>query len=129
LKCTREREREEGGRERNRWKTQVQENLYSYVVLSTNLHHGILHKFVYVPVVLHGILIVKITTESEHDVLRSVVASLKENILDEGINSLIHIVVHQVRVVLKRDYKNHTCKFSIKDPRDNSSASRYHIYK
>ena len=70
----------------------------------TNLLHGILHKFVYIPVVFHSILVVKITAESEHNVFRSIIAGLKENIFDEGIHSFIHIVIHQVRVVLKWDY-------------------------
>ena len=71
----------------------------------TNLLHGIHHKFVYVPVVLHGILIVKVTAKSEHDVFRSIVAGLKENISDEGIHTFVHIVAHQVRVILKMDYQ------------------------
>ena len=78
----------------------------------TNLLHGIHHKFVYVPVVLHGILIVKVTAESEHDVFRSIVAGLKENISDEGIYTFIHIVAHQIRVILKMDYQV-MCNLSI----------------
>ena len=65
------------------------------------LLHGMLHEFINIPVVLLGILVLKITTKSEHDVVSSVITGLKENILDEGIHTLIHIVAHEIRVILK----------------------------
>ena len=65
------------------------------------LLHSILHEFVDILVILNGILVMKITAKSEHNVLSSIVASLEENVLYECIHTLIHIVIKEVRVILK----------------------------
>ena len=67
----------------------------------TNLFHGIHHEFINVPIVLHGVLILKVTAKGEHDVVCSIVAGLKEDVFDESVHSLIHIVAHQVRIILE----------------------------
>ena len=71
----------------------------------TNLHHGIFHEFVYVSVVLHGVLVVKITAKGEHDVVCSIVAGLKEDIFNECIHTLINVVAHEVRIILRMKTK------------------------
>ena len=72
----------------------------------TYLLHGVLHEFIQVLVDFNGILILKITTKCKHDLVGSKVASLEEDVLDEGIHTVLHIVVKQVRVIL---YVQCTC--------------------
>ena len=66
----------------------------------TNLHHCILHQLVQVFVPFMSIFILKVTTHCEHDVICAVVASLSQNGPDEGIDSLINIVVEKALVIL-----------------------------
>ena len=47
-----------------------------------------------------SIFVLKVTSHCEHDVICAVVASLNQNGSDEGIDSLINIVVKQTFVVL-----------------------------
>ena len=65
------------------------------------LLHCVLHKLVNILVVLNGILIVEVTAKCEHDVISSEVASLQENVFDEGIHTLIDIVIKEVGIILK----------------------------
>ena len=43
----------------------------------------------------------EVTTKREHDVVSSEVASLQENVFDEGIHTLINIVIKKVGIILK----------------------------
>ena len=49
---------------------------------------------------LNGILILKITAECEHDMVSPQITSLEEDVLDEVIHTVIHVVVKQIRVIL-----------------------------
>lgn len=73
------------------------------------LLHGVLHQFVNVLVVLNGTLILKVTAKSEHDIVCPEVASLEKNVLNEGIHTLVHIVVKQTGIILEFRYM---CVFS-----------------
>ena len=69
--------------------------------MKTNLHHCILHQLIQVLVPFMRVLVVKIATHREHDVVGAVVTSLKEDHLDERLHSLINVVVKQTLVILE----------------------------
>ena len=69
---------------------------------------------------------IKVTTHCEHNVISSVVASLGKNDLDEGINSLINIVVKEVLIILmdKRERKRKREREREERERENAPTGR-----
>ena len=64
------------------------------------LFHGVLHELIKVLVVLNCVLILEVTAKREHNIVSSEVASLEEYVFDECVDTFIHIVVKQIRIIL-----------------------------
>lgn len=64
------------------------------------LLHGVFHQFVNVLVVLDGILILKVTAKCEHNIVCPEIARLEKNVLNEGIHTLLNVVVKQTGIIL-----------------------------
>ena len=47
----------------------------------------------------------EVTSKREHDVISSEVAGLQKNVFDEGIHTLIDIVIKEVGIILKKKDK------------------------
>ena len=50
----------------------------------------------------------KIAAKREHDVVGPIVAGLKEHVFDEGVHTLLHVIIKQIWVILEREIKG-TC--------------------
>ena len=68
------------------------------------LLHGVLHQFVNVLVVLNSTLILKVTAKGEHDIVGPIVASCQKNVFNEGIHTLVHIVIEQTGIILNLEH-------------------------